>query len=237
MAYLLDLIFIALAIALIVLAAKKGFIEALLDGFSAIIAGVFAYWFAEPVSQLAYNSFVSSSIRSRLANTLSGSSYEFSTFDESIPALIEKIPESAINFGAKFGFDVNAVANSIIKSAPADKEALIDSVMVNVADRVMPQLTEAVTVVVLFIVFTLVLKFVIRLLNGVINRIPVIKETDKIFGGILGAVKAVVIIFVVSTVLYFIAASSSDEQLVSIVNSSKIFEFVNNNNPLINIFN
>jgi len=62
MAYLLDLIFIGLAVALIVLAAKKGFIEALLDGFSAIIAGLFAYWFAEPASQFAYNSFVSDKI-------------------------------------------------------------------------------------------------------------------------------------------------------------------------------
>ncbi|MBE6748657.1 MAG: CvpA family protein [Ruminococcaceae bacterium] len=237
MAYLLDLIFIGLAVALIVLAAKKGFIEALLDGFSAIIAGLFAYWFAEPASQFAYNSFVSNSIRNRLSNTLSGSSYEFSTLDESVPLLIEKIPESAINFASKFGFNINAVADSIIKSAPADKDALIETIMTNVTDKVMPQLTEAVTVVLLFIVFTLVLKFVIRLLNGVINRIPVIKETDKIFGAILGAVKAVVIILVVCTVLYFVASSSNDEQLVSIVNSSKIFEFVNNHNPLINIFN
>jgi hypothetical protein len=52
-------------------------------------------------------------------------------------------------------------------------------------------------------------------------------------GGLLGLVKAVVIIFVASTVLVFV----QNEELTPIINSSKILEFVNNINPLLNIFN
>ena len=56
---------------------------------------------------------------------------------------------------------------------------------------------------------------------------------DLIQEGNLGLIKAVVIIFVISTALVFV----QNEELSQIINSSIILEFVNNNNPLLNIFN
>lgn len=237
MALFLDVILLAALVIFVVLGAKKGFIRALLDGFSTLIAGVLAYTFVEPASQYAYDSFVRNLVRNSLSNALNSTTNDFGSVTEKVEILIDKIPESAINFSAKFGFNVDAVADSIIKSRPSDKEVLIDTIMTDIADKIMMPLVETITFIVLLVAFVFVLAVVIRLFDSLIKKIPVVKETDKIFGALLGLLKGVIVIFVACTVLAFIAGSSQDEQFVEIVSSSKILEFVNNNNPLLNIFN
>ncbi len=237
MALFLDVILIAALVIFVVLGAKKGFIRALLDGFSTLIAGVLAYTFVEPASQYAYDSFVRNLVRNSLSNALNSTTNDFGSVTEKVEILIDKIPESAINFSAKFGFNVDAVADSIIKSRPSDKEVLIDTIMTDIADKIMMPLVETITFIVLLVAFVFVLAVVIRLFDSLIKKIPVVKETDKVFGALLGLLKGVIVIFVACTVLAFIAGSSQDEQFVEIVSSSKILEFVNNNNPLLNIFN
>ena len=237
MSLFLDLVLLAVLVMFVVLGAKKGFIRALLDGFSTLIAGVLAYTFVEPASQYAYDSFVRNLVRNSLSNALNSTTNDFGSVTEKVEILIDKIPESAINFSAKFGFNVDAVADSIIKSRPSDKEVLIDTIMTDIADKIMMPLVETITFIVLLVAFVFVLAVVIRLFDSLIKKIPVVKETDKIFGALLGLLKGVIVIFVACTVLAFIAGSSQDEQFVEIVTSSKILEFVNNNNPLLNIFN
>ena len=237
MALFLDVILLAALVIFVVLGAKKGFIRALLDGFSTLIAGVLAYTFVEPASQYAYDSFVRNLVRNSLSNALNSTTNDFGSVTEKVEILIDKIPESAINFSAKFGFNVDAVADSIIKSRPGDKEVLIDTIMTDIADKIMMPLVETITFIVLLVAFVFVLAVVIRLFDSLIKKIPVVKETDKVFGALLGLLKGVIVIFVACTVLAFIAGSSQDEQFVEIVSSSKILEFVNNNNPLLNIFN
>ena len=85
----------------------------------------------------------------------------------------------------------------------------------------------------LFISVSIALTFVIRLLNKVVKKLPVIKQANKLAGGLLGLVKAVVIIFVISTVLVFV----QNEELAPMINSSVILKVVNDINPLLNIFN
>ncbi len=233
----LDLVLLAVIVIFIVLGAKKGFIRALLDGFSTLIAGVLAYLFSETASQYAYDAFVRNMVRSSLSNALNSTTNDFGSISEKVEILIDKIPESAINFSAKFGFNVDAVADSIIKSTPGDKEVLIDTIMTDIADKIMLPLVETITFIVLLVVFVLVLAVIIRLLDSVIKKIPVVKETDKVFGGLLGVLKGVIVVFVVCTILAFMMASSQNEEFIEIVSSSKILEFVNNNNPLLNIFN
>ena len=236
MSLFLDLVLLALLVMFVVFGAKKGFIRALLDGFSTLIAGVLAYTFVEPASQYAYDSFVRDMLRSSLSNALDSTTNDFGSISERIQAVMIKIPESAINFSQKLGFNVNAVITSIEKANPRDKDVLIDTIMTEVADKIMMPLVETVTFIVLLVAFVLVLAIIIRLFDGIVKKVPVVKETDKIFGGLLGVLKGVVVLFFACTILAFMADSSQDEQFVEIVLSSKILEFVNNNNPLLSIF-
>ena len=64
MEYILDLIFIALAVVMIILGAKKGLIKALLDGLSTIASGIIAYILATPVAKVIYDAFVRGIVKS-----------------------------------------------------------------------------------------------------------------------------------------------------------------------------
>ncbi len=237
MDFIVDIAFIALVVFFVVSGAKKGFIRALLDGFSSIISGVLSYALSKPVADFVYNSFIRGFTKEKMQNVLSGSYDDFDSVSERVTTLIGEIPEGAINLASKFGFNIEAVTTAIIKTNTNDKDALVEAVMVNVADNVLLRFTEAIMVIVLFLIVSLILSFVIRIFDASIDKIPVIKETNKISGAVLGLVKAVVVIFVVCTLLFFVVSSSENAEFVTVVSSSKIYGFINSNNPLLNIFN
>lgn len=236
MSIFLDLVLLALLVMFVVLGAKKGFVKALLDGFSTLIAGVLAYTFVDPASQYAYDSFVRGILKNRLNNALSSSANDYNTVAEKVEELIIKIPDSAINFSEKIGFNVSGMLEALVEKN-SDKEVLVEAIMTDILDKIMMPLVETVTLIILFVLFILAMKVVVWFLDGIVKKIPVIKETDKIFGGILGILKGVVVVLVVCLILAFMAKSSENTQFVEMVTSSKILEFVNNNNPLLNILN
>ena len=233
MEYILDLIFIALAVVMIILGAKKGLIKALLDGLSTIASGIIAYILATPVAKVIYDAFVRGIVKSEFLKGLDDSGTDFGSISEKVNALVNELPEGALNIASKFGFDVNGAILNVVSSAPDSNESLVETLMTNIGDNIFLKITEAVTMFALFIIVSIALTFVIRLLNKVVKKLPVIKQANKLAGGLLGLVKAVVIIFVVSTVLVFV----QNEELAPMINSSVILKVVNDINPLLNIFN
>ena len=157
-------------------------------------------------------------VKNELEKGLNESGTDFGSISESVNTLVSQLPEGALNLASKFGFNVNDAISDVVSAAPDSNESLIEMLMTNIGDNIFLTITEAVTMIALFIVVSIALTFVIRLLNGVVKKIPVVKQTNKLAGGFLGLVKAVVIIFVVSTVLFFIAGSSSNQDLVEIDN-------------------
>ena len=233
MEYILDLIFIALAVVMIILGAKKGLIKALLDGLSTIASGIIAYILATPVAKVIYDAFVRGIVKSEFLKGLDDSGTDFGSISEKVNALVNELPEGALNIASKFGFDVNGAISNVVSSAPDSNESLVETLMTNIGDNIFLKITEAVTMFALFIIVSIALTFVIRLLNKVVKKLPVVKQANKLAGGLLGLVKAVVIIFVVSTVLVFV----HNEELAPMINSSVILKVVNDINPLLNIFN
>ncbi len=233
MEYILDLIFIALAVVMIILGAKKGLVKALLDGLSTIVSGIIAYVLTTPVAKVIYDAFVRGIVKSEFLKGLDDSGTDFGSISEKVNALVNELPEGALNIASKFGLDVNGAISNVVSSAPDSNESLVETLMTNIGDNIFLKITEAVTMFALFIIVSIALTFVIRLLNKVVKKLPVIKQANKLAGGLLGLVKAVVIIFVVSTVLVFV----QNEELAPMINSSVILKVVNDINPLLNIFN
>jgi len=93
MEYILDLIFIALAVVMIILGAKKGLIKALLDGLSTIASGIIAYILATPVAKVIYDAFVRGVVKSEFLKGLNDSGTDFGSISE-----LEKALEKKRNF-------------------------------------------------------------------------------------------------------------------------------------------
>lgn len=85
---------------------------------------------------------------------------------------------------------------------------------------------------VMFVVFSILLKLASGLLSSVLKKIPLVGTANKLMGGVLGLLKAIVIIYVICTVCYLTVISDSAENLKPIVSNSVIYQYITENNPV-----
>ena len=149
--------------------------------------------------------------------------------------MIASLPESAVNLAQSLGLiNLNAVGSGLHMSGTIDNSQLISTVLNDIAYNVMITITKVVAFFVLFILFTLVLRVVSKFLENV-NKIPLIGKLNSTLGGVLGVVKAAIIVLVVCTVMYFIVSSSDNAELVNAITCSKLYNFITENNPILNL--
>ncbi len=230
MNYIVDVIIIALIILVIVRSSKKGFVSSLVDAFSMIIASIASYTVTPKVAQFFYDNFIKSSVSRGFEKALD----EINTgaaINEKIDAMLASLPEGAVNLAQSLGLvDLNAIH----MSGTVDNTQLISTVLNNIAYNVMITITKVVVFFVLFVLFTLLLRVLSKFFEN-INKIPLIGKLNSTLGGVLGVIKAGIIIIVVCTVMYFVVSSSDNAELVNAISSSKLYNFITENNPILNI--
>ena len=86
-----------------------------------------------------------------------------------------------------------------------------------------------VSFVVLFIVIRLIIQIIASAL-GVIRKLPLIKTTDRLLGGIFGFVEVYLLIFVF---LYFVTVLPLTEWKIAIFTNSTIPKFILENTPIL----
>ena len=234
MDFIVDAIIIAIIAVVIVRSSKKGFVSSLVDAFAMIIATIVSYMFTPEVSQFIYDSFIKNSVSKGFEKVLDDMNTNTAVADK-VDAMIASLPESAVNLADSLGIiNLNSIGAGIHMSGVIDDNQLITTVLNDFAYNVMITITKIVVFFILFVVATLVLRMVSNFLEN-INKIPLIGKLNSTLGGVLGVAKALIIILVVCTVMYFIVSSSDNVDLVGAISGSKIYNFVTENNPLLDI--
>ena len=234
MDFIVDAIIIAIIAVVIVRSSKKGFVSSLVDAFAMIIATIVSYMFTPEVSQFIYDSFIKNSVSKGFEKVLDDMNTNTAVADK-VDAMIASLPESAVNLADSLGIiNLNSIGAGIHMSGVIDDNQLITTVLNDFAYNVMITITKIVVFFILFVVATLVLRMVSNFLEN-INKIPLIGKLNSTLGGVLGVAKALIIIIVVCTVMYFIISSSDNVDLVGAISDSKIYNFVTENNPLLDI--
>ena len=234
MDFIVDAIIIAIIAVVIVRSSKKGFVSSLVDAFAMIIATIVSYMFTPEVSQFIYDSFIKNSVSKGFEKVLDDMNTNTAVADK-VDAMIASLPESAVNLADSLGIiNLNSIGAGIHMSGVIDDNQLITTVLNDFAYNVMITITKIVVFFILFVVATLVLRMVSNFLEN-INKIPLIGKLNSTLGGVLGVAKALIIILVVCTVMYFIVSSSDNVDLVGAISDSKIYNFVTENNPLLDI--
>ena len=67
------------------------------------------------------------------------------------------------------------------------------------------------------------------------EKIPLVGQLDTVLGLALGVVKAVVLLFAASVVLYIIAQTTDPGSPLESLETSKIYMFMNEYNPIIGV--
>ncbi|MBO5291462.1 MAG: CvpA family protein [Clostridia bacterium] len=234
MNFIVDAIIIAIIAIVIVRSSKKGFVSSLVDTFAMIIATIVSYMFTPEVSQFVYDSFIKNSVSKGFEKVLDDMNTNAAVADK-VDAMIASLPEGAVNLADRLGIiNLNAIGAGIHMPGVIDNNQLITTVLNDFAYNVMITITKVVVFFILFVLATLVLRMVSNFLEN-INKIPLIGKLNSTLGGVLGVAKALIIILVVCTVMYFIISSSDNVDLVGAISDSKIYNFVTENNPLLDI--
>ncbi len=232
MNYVIDIALIVVAVIVVSLSAKKGFLSSLLESLSLVISAAVSYFITPSVSEFIYQKFVYNSVKSKLSEAILSISSGQSLGDK-ITELISSLPESALRLAQSAGVDVNGLATSVSQSSVGTNEALVNTVTDNIAYNILIVAIEAIVFLVLFVLLSIVIKLISKLLTKIIKKLRLMGSVNKLLGAVLGVLKAAVIVLVICTVMFFIAGATDNGDLTSAIEASKIYAFVSANNPII----
>ena len=233
MAYIIDILIVALFAFIVALAYKKGFISTIIDTFSVVISAIVSHKIFEDVAEKAYDLLVRDLVETRFTRVLDDISSGLS-ISEKINAMIDGLPQGAVKLAQVMGVNITSLTNSMNTAGSLSDDELIKLAVDKIGHTIMISVTEVVTFIALFIVITIALKVLASLFKKA-NDIPVLGKFNAVLGGVIGVVKALAIVYIACTAFYFIAGLSGAAPVIEAVNSSVIYKFIVENNPIINL--
>ena len=236
MNYIVDIVLLALLILIIVRGAKRGFVSTLLDSLSVLGSGIASYILCQPVSQFIYDKFISPVVKSHFTDALKNTIPPGASLSQKIDGLVNSLPLFVRNLAEYAGIDVKGYTAQVGSSAVKSAEQIVDTVADTVAYNILIFFTRVVVFLLMFVLFAFIIRKISDILSKLLDKIPLVGSLNKGLGGVLGLVKAAVIILAVCTVLYFVIGSTANFDLISAVDASKIYTYVTEYNPILKIF-
>lgn len=221
MAFIIDIIVIAVIALCTFLGYKKGLIKlavGILGFFLAIIIALVLY---TPISNFIINN---TSVKDNIKNAISDTVKSYVIKEENAEGE-EKQQESKVMVTYIDGI----VAKQKEMIVTGEKE-LIDTVSDNVAVNII-RIGVALAV---FIISKLILIF-INVFADLIGKLPIIKQFNKVGGTIYGIIQGILIVYIVFAIISLIAPMLNNTDFLEQINNSLIGNMVYNNNIILKL--
>ncbi len=221
MAFIIDIIIIAVIALCTFLGYKKGLIKlavGILGFFLAIIIALVLY---TPISNFIINN---TNVKDNIKNAISDTVKSYVIKEESAEGK-EKQQESKVMVTYIDGI----VAKQKEMIVTGEKE-LIDTVSDNVAVNII-RIGVALAV---FIISKLILIF-INVFADLIGKLPIIKQFNKAGGTIYGVIQGILIVYIVFAIISLIAPMLNNTDFLEQINNSLIGNMVYNNNIILKL--
>ena len=221
MAFIIDIIIIAVIALCTFLGYKKGLIKlavGILGFFLAIIIALILY---TPISNFIINN---TNIKDNIKNAISDTVKSYVIKEENAEGE-EKQQESKVMVTYIDGI----VAKQKEMIVTGEKE-LIDTVSDNVAVNII-RIGVALAV---FIISKLILIF-INVFADLIGKLPIIKQFNKVGGTIYGVIQGILIVYIVFAIISLIAPMLNNTDFLEQINNSLIGNIVYNNNIILKL--
>ncbi len=228
-----DILIVVVAVVIIVMSARKGFVATCLDSFSMVISAFVSYKLCPVVANGMYDMFIKDLVKTEFKQALDDMSGSLSV-TEKVAGMINSLPEIAVKLAESMGIDVNNMS-SILVSGSATNETLIETIAETLAYDIMITLTEIIVFIALFIIATLLVRFISTFFSHNLEKLPFVGKLDSLLGGALGIVKALVLIFAGSVILYIVAQTAEPGSLLESIKASQIYMFMEEYNPIIDV--
>lgn len=225
MPYIIDIIFVLILAVVIITSVKKGFIVSLFELVGTIASFVAARLLSDSLALPVFDKFVKPGAENLLSRNLG----EIATTDygAQIEEVINSIPDAFASILSLMGIEKEALIEKVASSDFASG-SLLDSLMESIVTPIGTAVVQFILFAVLVAVITIVLRVLVKLLDKIIKKIPAIKQMNSALGGIVGAVRGVLICVIFALLLAVAAGFISNEGFLTAVESSFVVGAVQN---------
>lgn len=211
MSIIVDLVIIGIMLLCIIIGYVRGLTGSLIKILSFILSIIIAFVLFIPISNLIINN-------TKIDDNLEQSIREIVIKeDEGIEET--KMPDTITDY----------INNKVEQAADSTKETIVD----NTAREVTVTIIKAGTWIVLFIVARILMIF-LKFITGLIAKLPVIKQFDKLGGIIYGILEGLIIIYVVLAIISFVSPMIN-VSISNAIDKAYVGSMMYNNNLLLKI--
>ena len=209
----IDGILILILVATVFDGRRKGFFKMIFSLVATAVSVLISYEYSAPLAEWANKTFIRKASVDALSQAIS------SHLSSGTQAVLDVIPDYITEAAQVTGTSVSGVISDIGSSFDAVQAA--EKIYGGIYSVIVYPILFIIAFIVIYAISNVILSFGIKFLNNIF-KLPVLKGINKHLGGVLGAVKGVVIVVILSMTLVIIEPVLSPEDFREAVNSSII---------------
>ena len=216
-----DIIIIAVFALLFFIDFKRGIAITILNVAGVALTGFLAYHISNFLASWVYTAFVQQTLTTNLQQMIDTQGIN-SAIANSFSALPNWVMGMLGFFLSIFGLDSSVYTNDF--QVPNSAAAAVSASVENLIQPVITGMFRLVIGVVISIIIFIIIKILVKKLARVF-KIPVVKQINKLLGGVLGLAEAAILVFFAVNIYSGVLELSNPEMLNNPMISGAVFKF------------
>ncbi|MEE0008791.1 MAG: CvpA family protein [Ruminococcus bromii] len=216
-----DIIIIAVFALLFFIDFKRGIAITILNVAGLALTGFLAYHISNFLASWVYTAFVQQTLTTNLQQMIDTQGIN-SAIANSFSALPNWVMGMLGFFLSIFGLDSSVYTNDF--QVPNSAAAAVSTSVENLIQPVITGMFRLVIGAVLSIIIFIIIKILVKKL-AIVFKIPVVKQINKLLGGVLGLAEAAILVFFVVNIFSGVLEFSNPEMLNNPMISGAVFKF------------
>ena len=221
MEYIVDIIIAVIFGAIVISSIRKGFFMSLFELAGTLISLAISRILSASFAPVAFDSFIRKGAETYLAKALGS----VGTKDYALQAqeTLNSIPEALNGIMSLMGIDKELILEKI-KGADLGGSNMVESLMSSVIEPVGIAILQFVLFIVLTVAVGFILKAVVRLLDGIIKKLPAVKQLNTTLGAVFGVLRGIIVVAIITMLVGILASFIGNEKFIETVNNSIIVD-------------
>lgn len=216
-----DIIIIAVFALLFFIDFKRGIAITILNVAGVALTGFLAYHISNFLASWVYTAFVQQTLTTNLQQMIDTQGIN-SAIANSFSALPNWVMGMLGFFLSIFGLDSSVYTNDF--QVPNSAAVVVSASVENLIQPVITGMFRLVIGVVISIIIFIIIKILVKKLARVF-KIPVVKQINKLLGGVLGLAEAAILVFFAVNIFSGVLEFSNPEMLNNPMISGAVFKF------------
>ncbi len=227
MKFLIDIILFGIIVGFMVVGYRKGFVKTILSCLKNVIAFLVAFNFSSQLARWLKDQFFMEKAKDIIEKKVAEFLGTNSLAENDIVPLLDSKHEGFLDFIDKMGIDVDALRFAVQNTDTTVNDAISEYI----ATPCVNALSGVLAFIMLF-VGTLLVIALLGFILGAFSKLPIIKGTNKLLGGILGLCFGVFASFVVASLIRIVIPYFSDTAVISSLEEGKtLYNFITSTTP------